>query len=763
MRGGVLFNQRYSGPYYLNAKLRRAKTRFGGPFMHKLLFASFFCFISTLTVAAQQTRPTSEQSDVIRVDASLVQTNVTVFDKRGTFVEGLRPEDFELRVDGKPLPIAFLSRITAGTAQELNQLAAARKPAGTTIITNAEPEIRGRTIIFFMDDLHLSPSSVQRTRQTVLNFITHQMGPGDLVAIASASGQIGFLQQFTDNKAVLRAAIGRLNHRPYTVIDHENIPMTEYIALRIDQGDRDAISYYTNQLLATTNFRSPGGGLGPPAGGPVGQASSSQQQRTSGITRELAERQVKERALVLVKQGTAVTTNTLISLESLMRSSAKREGRKLVFFISDGFFLNDRNTGFINKLHELTDAAVRAGVVIYSLDARGLKSTIDVTSNRADPEGKLSRSSIGEITASQDALNALAGDTGGRALFDSDKLNEAVDQALKETSNYYLLAWRPSTDEQKSATFKNIEIRIPARPELQVRIPKGYFLNSPTPPATAQNSEPAAKPAESVVDSDLKRVLSASSLETNVPTTVALTYVDTPDNGPLATASVQVAAAALDYGPAPKQAAVDVAGVILNDAGKAAASFRTRLTVNPISGEPGSDNSGVIYNYKAKLTPGIYQVRTAVRDEKSGRLGSASQWIEIPDLSTKKLTLSSLLLRPVRKDVTVTEGQFSVDHHFRRTSQLNFFLFIYNASRNTGGTPDPSLTAQVEVFRNGKSIVSTPARTLTTSGMQDLQRIPYGGQFPLESLPGGRYELQVTIVDQLSKATVLQRVPFLID
>ena len=734
--------------------------------MHKLLFVFFVCFVAALTVTGQQTRPASDQTEVIRVDASLVQTSVTVFDKRGTFVEGLRPEDFELRVDGKPLPISFFSRIAAGTTQELNELAAARKPAGTTITsTNTEPEIRGRTIIFFIDDLHLSPPSVQRTRQTILNFISNQMGPSDLVAIASASGQIGFLQQFTDNKGVLRAALGRLNHRPYTVIDHENIPMTEYIALRIDQGDRDAISYYTNQLLATTNFRSPGGGLGPPAGGPVGQASSSQQQRTSGITRELAERQVKERALLLIKQGTAVTTNTLVSLESLMRSSAKREGRKLVFFISDGFFLNDRNTGFITKLHELTDAAVRAGVVIYSLDARGLKSTIDVTSNRADPEGKLSRSTIGEITASQDALNALAGDTGGRALFDSDKLNEAVEQALKETSNYYLLAWRPSTDEQRSATFKNIEIRIPARPELQVRIPKGYFLNSPPPPATAQNSEPAAKPAESVVDTDLKRALSASSIETNVPTTVALTYVDTPDNGTLATASVQVPAAALEYGPDRKQAAVDVAGVILNDTGKVAASFRTRLTVNPVSGEPGADNSGVIYNYKAKLTPGIYQVRTAVRDEKSGRVGSAAQWIEIPDLSSKKLALSSLLLRPIRKGAAAapTEAQFSVDHHFSKTSQLNFFVFIYNASRNIAGTPNPNLTAQVEVFRNGKSIVSTPARTLTTTGMPDLQRIPYGGQFLLESLPNGRYELQVTIVDQLAKTSVLQRVPFLID
>jgi VWFA-related protein len=729
--------------------------------MHKFLLVISVCIISVVTAGAQQSNPT-EQTDVIRVDASLVQTSITVVDKKGAFVESLRPEDFELKIDGKPFPISFLSRVTAGTTQEITQLSATRRGVGTTNAANSESEIRGRTVIFFIDDLHLSAPSVQKTRQTILNFIANQMGPNDLVAIASASGQIGFLQQFTDHKPVLRAAVARLNHRPYTVVDHENVPMTEYTAMRIDQGDRDALSYYANQLLMSNNFKNPGGGLGPPAGGPVNRPSSGQQQRSSGMPRELAERQVKERANLLLKQANAVTTNTLASLESLMRSSAKREGRKLVFFISDGFFLNDRNTGFASKLHDVTDAAVRAGVVIYALDARGLVSTVDVTSNRADPEGKLSRSNIGEITASQDALNALAGDTGGRALFDSDKLSEAVVQALKETSNYYLVAWRPSTEEQKSPTFKSIEIKVPSRPELNVRIPKGYFVNAP---AIAQTSAPAetnaAKPGENVVDAALKRTLSAASVETNVPTTVALTYVDTPDNGPLATASVQVAASALDYGPDGKQAAVDVAGVILNDSGKAAATFRTRLTVNPISGP--SDNSGVVYNYKAKLTPGIYQVRTAVRDEKSQRVGSATQWIEIPDLASKKLTLSSLLLRPIRKGATASapETQFSVDHHFSRTSQLNFFVFIYNASRNSSAKPD--LTAQVEVFHHGKSIVSTPVRTLMTAGMSDLQRIPYAGQFQLESMPTGRYELQVTIVDRVANASVAQRVPFLIE
>src|SRR4030095_8592486 len=96
---------------------------------------------------------------------------------------------------------------------------------------------------------------------------------------------------------------------------------------------------------------------------------------------------------------------------------------------------------------------------------------------RPDPEGHLSRSNTGELSASQDALFALAEDTGGRALLNSDALNGAVSKALNETSNYYLLAWKPSEDEQKAKTYKRIEVGIVGRPELVVKLPKGYLLS----------------------------------------------------------------------------------------------------------------------------------------------------------------------------------------------------------------------------------------------------------------------------------------------
>lgn len=741
---------------------------------------------------APSPRPSPQDVEVIRVSTELVQTDVMVFDKDGHFVDGLQREQFELRVDGKPQPLSLFDRLVSGSQKE-EQLVSARKTPALGSAASSNAEQHGRTVVFFIDDLHLSASSVQHTRQAILAFIEKDMRDGDQVAIASASGQIGFLQQFTDNKSVLRAAVARLNHRPYTITDSgATMTMTEYSALKVDQGDRDAIEYYATNLLKETNFKIPGAGsVGPPQGGPVGQRPASQPSGF-GMTRESAERMIKERANVMLKQAGAVTNNTLLGLESLMRSSAQLPGRKLVFLVSDGFFLNDRNTGFGEKLKQITDAALRSGAVIYSLDARGMVSMTDVSSNRPDPEGHLSRSNTGELAASQDPLFALAEDTGGRALLNSDALNGALTRALNETSNYYLLAWRPSDEEQKAKNYKRIEVSVIGRPDLVVKLPKGYLQSQADAEMartdatgnTTDNSAPQAVPAGAKdhtaatrsVDGDLRNALGAFAPRHGLPTMVSVTFLDTPNNGPIITASVQAATAGLDYGVDSKEAAaIDLAGVVLNDQGKPAATFKTRLNVTHLDSAQQGD-AGVVYNYKTPLAPGLYQVRAAARDQKSGKVGSASQWIEIPDLSTHRLTLSSLLLGAQVVDVqakpdaaktaapaSVPQVLFSVDRHFKKSSQLSFWVFIYNTTRGANGASAPEVTAQIEVFGNGQAVVKTAERKLNTTGMDDLQRIPYGGQFSLATLPPGRYELNITITDQIAKASTSQRLSFQVE
>jgi VWFA-related protein len=718
------------------------------------------CVTTISTSALAQQKPTSPPADeVVRIKSELVQTSVAVFDKSGHFVEGLKPEQFQLKVDDKSIPVSFLERVTAGTEHE-EQVITKQFASVTPVTTTANPNpatYRGRTIVFFIDDLHLSSESVERTRKTILEFVDKQMGLDDQVAIASPSGQIGFLQQFTDVNAVLRAAIARLSYRPYTVRDSENIPMTEYTALQIDQGDKFALEYYSSELLKATNSNA-GGGLGPPRSGPYGGKPEVGQ--TPGITRDMADRFVKERAQRLLRQSAAVTSGTLSTLESLMRTSSHMPGRKIVFFVSDGFYLNDRNTGFGETLRQITDAATRGGTVIYSIDARGLMSMVDASSNRADPAGLVSRSNTGEITASQDALTALASDTGGRSSLNTGALASIVSDALRETSNYYLMGWRPAAAE-KGGSFKRIEVSIVGRPDLTVRLPRGFILGG---------SATAAKPAGAVVipvvakgpEAELRSALSAPSARRDLPLSLAVSFLDVPATGPVITVSSQMATDVLGYGAEGKQpAAIDLIGVVLNDQGKQTSSFKGRINVNP-SAAAVSENPGVIYSHKLPLPPGLYQVRVAARDDRSGKTGSAANWIEVPDLKAGRLTLSTLLLGGQFIGAKETPGgeqmQFSVDRRFRRDSRLNFLTIIYNAANAAGG--GPGLEAQIQISRNGRVIVTSPVSKVATDANTDLARVIYGADIALKSFAPGRYRLRVNISDRVANTSASREISF---
>ncbi|HYJ47258.1 MAG TPA: VWA domain-containing protein, partial [Pyrinomonadaceae bacterium] len=375
---------------------------------------------------AQQNPPPPQTDDILRIRTELVQTDVTVFDKQGKFVEGLKPEQFEVKVDGKPVHVSFFERVVAGTANEEKQVAGALGSDAARPAIPANASYRGRTIIFFIDDLHLSLSSLGRTRSALTYFIEKQMMPRDQVAFVSASGQIGFLQQFTDNRAVLRAALARLKPIPETVRDTDQPPMPEFVAIRIMNGDRDAAELYVDKII---------------------EGFASKKLSNRALNRNAVFEMVKTRANNIAFGLESVAGLSLASLENLLRTSGNILGRKLVFFISVGFYINTKNgTSAANtRLQRVTDTARRTGSVIYTIDARGLFAPIaDATGDRPfDPKGRLDAASAGEGTLSQDGLNALAGDTGGRFLKNQNYFDSWVARMLDETSNYYLLAWRP--------------------------------------------------------------------------------------------------------------------------------------------------------------------------------------------------------------------------------------------------------------------------------------------------------------------------------
>src|SRR6267378_111889 len=129
-----------------------------------------------VALAQAQTRPTPAQGqdDVVRVNTELVQTDVVVFDKNGHFVEGLTAEQFALKVDKKPQTVSFVDRVTSGKESvERNANQKSASPANTANVSTANA--RSRIVIFFVDDLHLAPTSLVRTREALIEFIDHKM------------------------------------------------------------------------------------------------------------------------------------------------------------------------------------------------------------------------------------------------------------------------------------------------------------------------------------------------------------------------------------------------------------------------------------------------------------------------------------------------------------------------------------------------------------------------------------------------------------
>lgn len=675
-----------------------------------------------------------------------------VFDKQGKFVDDLKREDFALKVDGKPREISFFERVQAGSSNEEAQLAAARgaaSKAGAPV-----PLDRGRTVFFFIDDFHLSPESTHYTRKVLTQFVEREMGQNDQVALFAASGQIGFLQQLTDNKQVLLKAIERVASQRSNVRDFQNPPMSEYQAQRVDQHDEDVLDVYADYI----------------------------QKENPMTPREQAEEEVRSRAATILRFAAVNTTKTLAALQKMVENFRDVPGRKVLFLMSDGFFLNSKHSDGDARARRVTTSAAASSFVIYAVDARGLPTTGPDASTPPfnDSSGRMLRGTSGELAASKEALSALASDTGGRAFFNSNALSAAVTQGLKEASVYYLLAWRPGPDEQRSPKYQRLEVSVVGRSELYVRSRTGV--------GDAPSSEAKSKPEGAANRAaEMREALRSVVTHTAFPVEITLNFVNTAQAADVLVTSTKIPAPQLvfqDQAGIPT-ASVSVAGVILNIEGKIVSTFEKLITVQAKSAADTKTVPDIHYTSYAAVKPGLYQVRVAATDRKAGPVGTAWEWVEIPNLSAKTIALSSLLVGErktdtqeagMKVDPTLDQLQLNVSRRFAPSSYLRFMAIVYNATMASASSPangnppasntaagKPDLAVQVQVFRDNEPVVTNALQAINIDVATDLARIPYAAELNLAGLAPGKYVLQLTVIDRIAKATASRRVRFQVD
>ncbi len=739
------------------------------------------CLLCSALARAQQTEP---EEDVVRITSELVQTDVAVFDKRGRFVEDLRPEQFELQVNGRPQAVTFFEHVRAGSRSEAAQLSAARtrglapeKTTGPNLPAGSEPA--GRLIFFFVDDLHLSNASIGRARTALQRYVEQAMNPNDQVAIVSASGQIGFLQQLTDNPSVLRAAIERLGYKGTTDAYGGKTQITEYMASQVlDSGNRELYAY----LLESTKLEQQ---MGP---------GSRHGDHTLAASYSAAPH-LRNRLRQVRAQGRMATAGTLDALRSLMLSSAALPGRKLVFFLSDGFLLNERSAGANKTLRAVTQTAAQAGVVVYTLNLQetsfGPGSSVDASTNDyIDLSARRVATAFGEMSTVKEPLQIIADQTGGRAIFNSDSIEESVRQAISETADYYLLAWRPDSPELREEGAR-LKVSVKGHPEWRVRLRAASFnvpaaaVEQPAQPSRTPTARPGA--TESVVkskgggdvakaaevksegnekpdDGELLAALGALYPRKGLPVALSVGYLDTGEQGTVLNVSMQLGRAVFDFGStgAKGKALVDVAGAAIDDRGRFG-SFKQLLTVTP-DAAGGDASQPVIWHQRLRLKPGLYQVRVALRERATGRVGSAMQWVEIPDLSKGEFALSSIFLGKRDPQAASAKGESSgpravavdVDRRFVRASVLRFQTYVYNAARAIGG-----VQLQAQVFRGSTPVINT--RPFEVPAAADPARMPFWSELALEQLPPGHYVLRLTATDRTTNRTAVERVGFYVE
>ena len=762
----------------------------------------FFLLSAIFPLAAQPQnkpppKPTPSDDQTIRIETQLVQVEVTVTDKQGKVIRDLKQADFELKEDGKPQDIAYFSIGTATRPARWlgTEPRAKSKDATPTTTTSTAPTeaLAGRYIVLAMDDLHLSAATLMQARQALLKFVEQQVGSGDQVALMTTSGQLGMFQQFTNDRDVLKRAINRLSAQERQVTNNFDVPrITSHQAELIDMGNLDALELAVQEILK----QSP-----PPPPPPGGRGAANANQ--GGITeRERAAETARGLARMIVLQNAHYTSASLNTLQAIIRTLSVLPGRKVMTLVSDGFFLNSRSADTVNTLRRVIDAATRAGVVIYAIDARGLAVSpmFDASQpgyGNEQPPGVRERVENASLEALRNGPFALANDTGGFMVMNTNDLNLGFQKVLQDTEAYYLLAFEP-VESYRDGRFRKLEVRVKNHPEFKVRSSKGYFANDEK--AEAKVAEKEEKERVKLEEERVKSPEKATKKETavrntrawealsslfplrGIPVEMSVDFVDTGKGVSLAliTAHVDVAGLKFDQVKGQYIATIEVLGSVFDEKGKPVDGFSQRMSMTlPPATYERVLKSGLVFTRRVALKPGFYQVRLAALREGNKQTGSASDWVEVSDVSKKQLVLSSVFLTTEketnyltaqldRKNTPNTETQepapipTQVARRFKPGATFDFSIFAYNAKADSKGAID--LVVQSQIFSGSKVIFASPLAKIESSPeMKGENYSPYAARLSLDKFEPGAYELRMLVIDRVAKVSAKRTLNFVVE
>jgi VWFA-related protein len=685
----------------------------------------------------------AQKEDVVKISVTLVQVDAVVTDSKGRQVTDLKPEDFEIYQDGRRQQISNFSYVslqpaTASPAPAPNK---SGKNAPLVPPVNLRPEQVRRTMALVVDDLGLSFESTASLRYTLKKYVDEQMQPGDLVAIIRTGAGMGALQQFTGDKRQLYAAIERVRWNP------------------MGRGGVSAFGALQPAWMSAADRTRRGSRSN-------GDAPVDDQVLGPGETLD----QFREDLF---------TVGTLGALNYVVRGLRELPGRKSVVLFSDGLrmFTSGRdNRRVVDALRRLTDLANRASVVIYTIDARGLQvpglTAADDVSGRSDQEIRQEMNNRRqELFDSQDGLNYLARETGGFFVYNSNDLNRGMRRVMDDQQGYYLIGYTPEADtfrlERGVRKYHKFSMKV-KRAGLNVRTRTG-FIGIPDTEARPTSRTPAQQ---------ITAALTSPFNAGDVHLKLTSLFGHDPKLGAFMRSLLHIDPRDLTFTEegGKHKAVVDIVAVTFGDTGQMVdQESRTYTLEAPEDVYQKVMRQGFLYTVLVPIKkPGAYQLRVAVRDHTSEHIGSANQFIEVPDIKKNRLALSGIVVSgtdptnqkktdasaPPQADNTTEGATDEVDpqlgpavRKLRRRMFLDYGMMIYNA-RLDKTTQRPQLEAQVILLHDGKPVYTGKVNPVNVSpnGQSDWQHIAAGGRLQLGTdMEPGDYVLQVIVVDKLTK------------
>ncbi len=710
----------------------------------KRLFLLMVCFGLFLGNAFSQeinpapTPPPVDES-AIKIPTTLIQVDVSVTDANGRIVEDLKPEDFEVYENGvrqNVTTFSFVSSVRTKTETPKESKNNIAVPVPTAVL-RAE-QVR-RTFALVVDDLSLSFESAARVRMALKKFVDEQMQAGDLVAIIRTGAGIGALQQFTTDKRQLYAAIEKVRWNP---------------------SGKGKLSSF-NPLEPT-------------------MLEQAQAMGDTEVTEEDIRQEKDFQEGFDDFQGSIFSTGTLGALKFIVGGMQNLKGKKSVVLFSDGLQIFNKSENSAEGasrieefLKQLVNLANSYSVVFYTIDARGLETTnLTVQDRVVRKTGQTYSDSISERSAelfnTQDGLVYLARETGGRAFVNRNDMNGSIDKVLDDQS-YYLLGYQPDAekfDENKSR-FNKLEVKV-LRAGVNVRYRTGFF---------GKPNENAVRPSKLTTAQQLSNALASPFGYNDITLRFNTVFNNEKKQGSYVRSLLHVDARDLkftDEAGGIKKTTFEVLGVSFGDNGVPVDQITNSYSLT-VKNENFAKmlSEGFVYYFTFPIKkPGAYQLRVALRDSVSGRIGSASQFIEIPNLKKSALTVSSLVLENMSVEkwrkisagsqkttwtnqapdaATLTNRMIDTSlRKFKRNSVLRYGFEVYNAKLSDRNKPN--LTTQLRLFRDGQLVLEGEKIPLELFEQKDYERTWGLGAVDLGSqTPSGDYILQIVVIDNLAK------------